>query len=237
MSTTVHNKDLCKGTVPFLLCVALISGLSKLPSPCSNFSCSCAPCVLYCQKLAATRDYSSQQLVTNAIIKQQMLFCSAWTPMPYYQLSLQSSWWMKPILEAHFGRFRIFLPVFPEGSPNGRLAALSKSSSHSFRGEDSGHPGRHQLHHNERSFFWSCWYPPLQPCLPSGLLNTNCHGSTYPHFQLKWPAQLSCILGKPLGVTCKNNHFTFSYVFKLTSWCSSQTSEQVTAVYPDCPDY
>ena len=46
--------DLCKGTIP-LLCIALIWWLSKLPSPCSNFSCSCTPCV-YCPLLAATRD-------------------------------------------------------------------------------------------------------------------------------------------------------------------------------------
>jgi len=31
-----------------LLCIALIWCLSKLLSPCSNFSCSCTLCVLYC---------------------------------------------------------------------------------------------------------------------------------------------------------------------------------------------
>jgi len=48
MSTAVHmTKDLREGTM-FLLCIAHIWCLSKLPSPCSNFSCSCTPCVLYC---------------------------------------------------------------------------------------------------------------------------------------------------------------------------------------------
>jgi len=59
----IITKALCKlGNNAFLSCVALTWCLGKLPSPCSNISFSCTPCVFYCPQLAATRDYSGQQL-------------------------------------------------------------------------------------------------------------------------------------------------------------------------------
>ena len=62
MSAAVYMTRIFAREQCLLLCIALIWCLSKLPSPYSNFSCSSTPCVLYCPLLAATRDYSSQQL-------------------------------------------------------------------------------------------------------------------------------------------------------------------------------
>jgi len=48
ISTAVHMTRIFVREQCPLLCIALISCLSKLPIACSNFSFSCTACVLYC---------------------------------------------------------------------------------------------------------------------------------------------------------------------------------------------
>ena len=70
-----HDKDLCMGTMPFVAySIHLMPKQTSQPLYCSNFCCSCTPCVLYCPLLAATRDYSSQQLRNNCNCQNNKCF-------------------------------------------------------------------------------------------------------------------------------------------------------------------